>query len=215
MTQLKAARDVAGRHGATTAQGGAPEGESPLVVAALRPGDVVLELGSGLGFDTFLAARQVGLTGDVIGVEPSAELVARARANARAVAAVNVTFLLGDLETLPVPDQSIDVVVSNETHVSPASHGTIREAFRVLRDGGRFAIRIVMDGGPVPASLTREDPALAAYLARAVRLEEIRATLRAAGFDAVTFHGTADHAKTAVAIKAGEVGSCCRPECCS
>ena len=203
MTQLKAT------------PGAAPEGESPLVAAALRPGDVVLELGSGLGFDSFLAARQVGLAGDVIGVDPSPDRVARARANARMVAALNVTFLLGELEQLPVADGSVDVVVSNQASMPPASQGSIREAFRVLRDGGRLAIRIGVDGGPVPASLTGEDPVLASYLTRTLRLEEMRAMLRAAGFDPVTFHGAAEHAKTAVAVKAGEGGHGSRPECCS
>jgi arsenite methyltransferase len=194
MTQLKVTHDGASRDGATGARGRAPDGESPLVVAALRPGDVVLELGCGLGFDTFLAARQVGLTGDVIGIDPSPELVARARANARAVAALNVTFLRGELAQLPVPDRSIDVIVSSQTPVATAADGALREACRALRDGGRLAIRVVVAG----------EPGVAGYRARALRLAELRATLRAAGFDAVTFHGSDDHATTAVAIKAAE-----------
>lgn len=215
MTQLKAAWDMADRHDSTWAAGGAREGASPLAVAEIRPGDVVLELGSGLGFDSFLAAHQVGPSGDVIGIDPSPELVARARANARAVAAINVTFLLGELEQLPVPDGSVDVVVSNETPMSLTSHARIREAFRVLRDGGRLAVRVIVDESVIAEPLASANRRVTSYLARTLGLEEVRATLRAAGFDAVTFHGTARHAKTAVAIKTPEGRSCCGPECCS
>jgi arsenite methyltransferase len=191
--------------------------ETAVAAAAIRPGETVLELSSGAGFDSFLAARQAGPAGRVIGVDAQPTVVARARANARAIAARNVEFRVGELEHLPVPDGSVDVILSTSvSSVSPDRPAVIGEAFRVLRSGGRLAIRSLVEAGAIPPSLQTEDEALALYTARALRIEEMRALVRAAGFDAVTIHSAPPSPEVVIhATKARVERRCGGPECCS
>lgn len=156
---------------------------NPQAIAALRPGEDVLDLGSGGGFDCFLAANQVGPTGRVVGVDMTPEMVARARANAKRVGAANVEFRLGEIEHLPVADASVDVVISNcVVNLSPDKPSVFRDAFRVLRPGGRVALSDVVATSPLPAALAE---ALAAYtgcIAGAASVGDLCAWLREAGF---------------------------------
>jgi arsenite methyltransferase len=191
--------------------------ETAVAAAAIRPGETVLELSSGAGFDSFLVARQAGPAGRVIGIEPMPAVVARARANARAVAAKNVEFWVGELEHLPVPDGSVDVILStNVSTVSPDRPGVIAEALRVLRSGGRLAIRGLLDPPGCSASTQTDGGAFALYTIRATRIEEMRALIRAAGFRTVTIHSAPPSREVVIhAIKARPSGCCRGPEDCS
>ncbi len=158
---------------------------NPLGIASLRPGETVLDLGAGAGFDCFLAARQVGPTGRVIGVDMTADMVARARANAQQHGTANVEFRLGEIEHLPVADESVDVILSNcVVNLSPDKAAVFGEAFRVLVPGGRLAIADVVATAPLPAHL-RTDAAHACCVAGAVAADEVKALLAAAGFTAI------------------------------
>lgn len=171
-------------------QQAAPEGAdlglgcgNPTAIAALRTGETVLDLGSGGGFDCFLAARQVGATGRVIGVDMTPDMIGRARANARKVAATNVEFRLGEIEHLPVADATVDVILSNcVINLSPDKAAVFADAFRVLRPGGRLAISDVVATGPIPPELQDQAAALSGCVSGAAPIDDVRAMLAAAGF---------------------------------
>lgn len=160
---------------------------NPSAIAALRPGETVLDLGAGGGFDAFLAARAVGPTGRVIGVDMTPEMVALARANARKVNVTNVEFRLGEIEALPVADGTVDAILSNcVINLSPDKAAVFREAHRVLRVGGRLAISDVIAIAPIPAELQAQAAALAGCISGAAHIDDVRRMLTEAGFEAVT-----------------------------
>ena len=162
---------------------------NPQAIAALQPGETVLDLGSGGGFDCFLAARQVGESGRVIGVDMTPEMIAKARANARKGGYSNVEFRLGEIEHLPVADRSIDVILSNcVINLSPEKSRVFEEAFRVLKPGGRLAISDVVASVPLPEEF-RYDPALlSGCMGGAVTIVEVEAMLQATGFERIQIH---------------------------
>lgn len=203
---------------------------NPQALAALRPGEVVLDLGAGAGIDCLLAARQVGPRGHVIGVDMTPEMVAKARANARAVHAGGVEFRLGEIEHLPVADQAIDVILSNcVLNLSPDKDAVFREAFRVLRPGGRLAISDVVALQAIPEAMARDAEALTHCVSGAATVEALRGLLSAAGFTTIEIHvspesrafirnwlpGAEEYIASAT-ISATRPGAraCCAPSCC-
>ena len=156
---------------------------NPQALAVMRRGEVVVDLGSGAGFDCLLAARAVGPEGHVIGVDMTPEMLARARGNAAKVGAANVEFRLGEIEHLPLADASADVVISNcVVNLVPDKAQVFREAFRVLRPGGRVAISDVVNIAPLPAELKSDPQLLCGCVSGAVPAGEVRTLLAAAGF---------------------------------
>ncbi len=156
---------------------------NPNAIAALRPGETVLDLGAGGGFDCFLAARAVGPTGKVIGVDMTPEMITRARENARKIKATNVDFRLGEIEHLPVADQTVDAILSNcVINLSPEKEAVFREALRVLKPGGRLAISDVVAIAPIPPELQTQAAALAGCISGATPLGELKDMLARVGF---------------------------------
>ncbi len=156
---------------------------NPQAIASLRPGETVVDLGSGAGFDCFLAARQVGDSGLVIGVDMTTEMIAKARENAAKSGASNVSFRLGEIEHLPVADGTADVVISNcVINLSPEKPAVFAEAFRVLRSGGRLAIADVITTAPLPESVLQDMSAYTACISGAVSADDVEAMLQEAGF---------------------------------
>ncbi len=156
---------------------------NPQAIAALKPGERVLDLGSGAGFDAFLAARQVGLEGFVIGVDMTPEMIERARANAAKVDLPQVEFRLGEIEHLPVADASIDVIISNcVINLSPDKGAVFREAYRVLARGGRLAISDVVATAPLPDEWMQDPSAYAGCIGGAAMVSDLERLLAGAGF---------------------------------
>jgi SAM-dependent methyltransferase len=205
---------------------------NPQAIAALSPGETVLDLGSGAGFDCFLAAKRVGRTGRVIGVDMTPEMVTKARDNARRVEATNVDFRLGEIEHLPVLDASVDAILSNcVINLSPDKGAVFREAFRVLKPGGRLAISDVISIKPMPAELAQDVAAYTGCVAGAATEATLKALLTEAGFEDVVIRvrpgsgsimeqcmpGSADYVASATVEgrKPGGTKSCCGPTCCA
>ncbi|WP_276259033.1 arsenite methyltransferase [Haloglomus litoreum] len=166
---------------------------NPTAIAELSEGESVLDLGSGGGFDCFLAAREVGPAGQVIGVDMTPEMVERARANVEANEASNVSFRLGEIEHLPVADESIDVIISNcVVNLSPDKPRVFREAYRVLRPGGRIAISDVVLTATIPEARRADPTSVAACVAGAVAIPELETMLTDAGFTDVSIEPKAE-----------------------
>jgi arsenite methyltransferase len=156
---------------------------NPQAIAELKPGEVVLDLGAGGGFDCFLAARAVGPTGRVIGVDMTPEMVLRARENARKAQVANVEFRLGEIEHLPVADGSVDVIISNcVINLSPDKSSVFRDAFRVLRPGGRVAVSDVVATAELPEEWRKDMSLLSGCISGAAEIEELAGIMRDAGF---------------------------------
>ena len=184
------AAEIAERIGySTTETAAVPEGANlglgcgaPLAAAALRPGETVLDLGSGAGFDAFLAVGAVGPTGRVIGVDMTDDMLAKARANAERAGHRNVEFRKGFIEALPVDAASIDVVISNcVINLTPDKAAVYREVARVLRPGGRMIVSDVVLDAPLPAAIVNDVNALVGCVAGAALRTEYLDAIRAAG----------------------------------
>lgn len=156
---------------------------NPQAIAAMRPGETVIDLGSGAGFDCLLAARQVGPGGHVIGVDMTHEMLKKARDNAERVGAVNVEFRLGEIEHLPIADNTADVILSNcVINLVPDKGQVFREAFRALKPGGRLAISDMINIRELTSGLAADRALLCGCIAGAAPEESVRHWLEAAGF---------------------------------
>ena len=216
---------------------------NPTALIELQPGETVLDLGSGGGIDVLLSAQRVGPTGKVYGLDMTDEMLALARENQRKAGATNVEFLKGTIEAIPLPDQSVDVIISNcVINLSVDKDAVLREAFRVLKPGGRFAVSDVVIRGDVPSEVRRsmelwvgcvagalQEEEYASKLAaagfeeveveawRVYRVEEARAFLAQSGIDVDRIAPEVDGKVASAFIRARrpEVKSCCGPTCCS
>jgi len=174
---------------------------NPVAIADMREGETVLDLGSGGGIDVLLSARRVGPNGKAYGLDMTDEMLELARENARKAGVSNVEFLKGEMEAMPLPDSSIDVIISNcVVNLSPDKDGVLREAFRVLKPGGRFAIADIVTRGKMPAALKRSLELWAGCVAGALSEDEYRAKLAGAGFGDIEIEAvrayTADDAES-------------------
>ena len=216
---------------------------NPTALIDLQPGQTVLDLGSGGGIDVLLSAKRVGPTGRVYGLDMTDEMLALARENQRKAGATNVEFLKGTIEAIPLPDQSVDVIISNcVINLSVDKDAVLREAFRVLKPGGRFAVSDVVIRGDVPAEIRRSLELWVGCVAGALRDDDYVSKLQSAGFieaavepwriyqvdDARTFLAEAgfDVERIASAVdgkvasafiraRKPEAKACCGPTCCS
>jgi len=214
---------------------------NPTALAQLNPGEVVLDLGSGGGIDVLLSARRVGPSGKAYGLDMTDEMLALARENQRKAGVDNVEFLKGEIEKIPLPDNSVDVIISNcVINLSGDKDGVLREAFRVLKPGGRFAVSDVVTRGEVPNDVRQNMLLWVGCIAGALREDDYVAKLTKAGFDAIEMEPTRiydiEDARTflsgqgvdvdAIApqvqdkimsafIRATKPKSCCGPRCCS
>ena len=169
---------------------GLPEGANmglgcgnPQAIASIRPGEAVLDLGSGGGFDAFLAMRQTGPSGRVIGVDMTPEMISKARKNAATLNAGNVEFRLGELEHLPVPDNMVDVIISNcVINLSPDKEQVFKEAYRVLKPGGRLAVSDVVATAQLPDDVLNDLKMLSGCIAGAASIGDTERMLGEAGF---------------------------------
>jgi arsenite methyltransferase len=164
---------------------------NPTALAELHEGEVVLDLGSGGGIDVLLSARRVGSTGKAYGLDMTDEMLALARENQRTSGATNVEFLKGEIEHIPLPDASVDVIISNcVINLSADKDRVLAEAFRVLKPGGRFAVSDVVVRGEVPPDIRRNVELWIGCVAGALEEQEYRDKLAAAGFEAIDIEPT-------------------------
>ncbi len=216
---------------------------NPTALLALEPGQTVLDLGSGGGIDVLLSATRVGPTGKAYGLDMTDEMLALARENQRKAGATNVEFLKGTIEAIPLPDASVDVVISNcVINLSNNKDAVLREAFRVLKPGGRFAVSDVIVRGDVPADIRRNMELWVGCIAGALEEKDYAARLSAAGFadvdveawrvynvddaraflteggvdvDAIAPQVEGKFASAFIRARKPEAGRCCGPECCA
>ena len=164
---------------------------NPTALAQLSAGEVVLDLGSGGGIDVLLSAKRVGPTGKAYGLDMTDEMLALARENQRQAGVGNVEFLKGEIERVPLPDGSVDVIISNcVINLSDDKDRVLREAFRVLKPGGRFAVSDVVTRGEVPEEIRKNILLWAGCVAGALEENEYRAKLAAVGFEAIRIEPT-------------------------
>jgi len=215
---------------------------NPTALIQLEPGQTVLDLGSGGGIDVLLSAKRVGPSGKVYGLDMTDEMLALARENQRKAGATNVEFLKGTIEAIPLPDRSVDVIVSNcVINLSPDKDAVLREAFRVLKPGGRFAVADVVVQGEIPDTLRRSLEMWVGCVAGALQDTEYVSKLRAAGFadievdpwrvynvddargfltqsgldaDALAVQIDGRVASAFIRARKPEAVPCCGPECC-
>ena len=214
---------------------------NPTALAQLNPGETVLDLGSGGGIDVLLSARRVGVTGKAYGLDMTEEMLALARENQRKAGVENVEFLRGEIEDIPLPDNAVDVIISNcVINLSGDKDRVLREAFRVLKPGGRFAVSDVVTRGEVPPDVRQNMLLWVGCIAGALNDHEYVAKLAKAGFDSIDIEPTRvydiEDARTflsghgvdvdAIApqvqgkfmsafIRAQKPSNCCAPGCCS
>ena len=164
---------------------------NPTALIELKPGQIVLDLGSGGGIDVLLSAKRVGPTGKAYGLDMTDEMLALARENQRQAGVTNVEFLKGEIEKIPLPDNTVDVVISNcVINLSADKAQVLREAYRVLRPGGRFAVSDVVVNGSVPEEVRQSMLLWVGCIAGALEQEDYRAKLAAAGFADIDFEPT-------------------------
>jgi arsenite methyltransferase len=205
---------------------------NPQAIAALRSGEVLIDLGSGAGFDCLLAARQLGSEGRVIGVDMTHEMLSKARDNAARIGAGNVEFRLGELEHLPIADGTGDVIISNcVINLVPDKAQVFREAFRVLKPGGRLAISDVVNISPLPPELAADQALLCGCVAGAASTVAIEDWLTAAGFVGISIQvkpesreyvaswaagrGIENHVASATIEARKPAAACCTTDCCA
>jgi len=214
---------------------------NPTLLAALNPGETVLDLGSGGGIDVLLSARRVGPTGKAYGLDMTDEMLALANENKRAAGAENVEFLKGEIENIPLPDNSVDVIISNcVINLSSNKDRVIAEAFRVLRPGGRFAVSDVVTKGEMLPEIRKSVLMWVGCIAGALEENDYRAKLAAAGFGQIELEPTriyrvedareflsgegidvdaiapqVDGKFMSAFIRAVKPTSCCGPTCCA
>jgi arsenite methyltransferase len=189
---------------------------NPVAVAGLRSGEVVVDLGCGGGLDVFLAAKRVGPTGKAIGIDMTLEMIQRARAGAAKVGATNVEFHLAEIDHLPLPDASVDCVISNcVINLAPDKSKVFREILRVLKPGGRVAISDIALRQPLPPAVAESVQAYVGCIAGAILISDYERMLREAGFDAVVVSDTGADLN---AYAQASSGGCCSAKaeaCCS
>lgn len=158
----------------------------PVTLAMLKPGETVLDLGAGGGIDCFLASKKVGANGHVIGVDMTPEMLEKAWANKAKIGADNVEFRLGEIEHLPVADHTVDVIISNcVINLSPDKPQVFREAFRVLKPGGKLAVSDIVTDGPLPEDIRVSMEEWAGCVAGALDIQEYLSGLKLAGFEKI------------------------------
>jgi len=156
---------------------------NPVALASLKPGETVVDLGSGGGFDSFLAARQVGDTGHVIGVDMTPDMISKARKNAEKAAFTNVEFRLGEIEHLPIADNSADLILSNcVINLSPDKMSVYKDAFRVLKPGGRLSISDIVTKATLPNDIKESLSLVSACVGGAATIQETETMLKQVGF---------------------------------